>query len=98
MNDSPSPITEPATTIASRARGVGKFGVLGMAAAAICCALPVLLSSGLVATAVGAGTGRWLLTALGLGLIVVALTRRRRRCSLQKESDDSPENTLTARK
>lgn len=55
---------------------IGTFGLIGaVAAAVVCCAGPVLVSSGVVATAVGWGTGAWLAILFGFSLVVVAVRR-----------------------
>ena len=79
MNDPRYSPARSRPTIAGRSAGVGAIGAVGAAAAMICCAMPLVLSSGAVAAAVGVGTGAWLLTAMGVGLVIVALARRQRR-------------------
>lgn len=82
MNDPRS--SHARSTVARRSAGVGAIGAVGAAAAVICCATPLLLSSGAVAAAVGVGTGAWVLTATGVGLALVALARRKRRaCTMR---------------
>ncbi len=60
------------------------IGVVGLAAGAlgICCALPTLLSLGLVGAVVGLSMSSWLLVILGLGAAAFGgwrwLTRRHR--------------------
>jgi hypothetical protein len=47
-------------------------------AAALCCALPLLLSAGVATALAGLGLGNWLIVLLGAGLAVVGIGRIRR--------------------
>ncbi|MGI8795445.1 MAG: hypothetical protein ACR2IR_02465 [Acidimicrobiia bacterium] len=57
--------------------------VLAGAAAALCCAVPVLAAAGFFAALAGIGLRSWLLVAAGLLVVTAALSRwrhRSRRC------------------
>ena len=47
--------------------------------AALCCALPLLLSAGVATALAELGLGNWLIVLLGAGLAVVGIGRVRRR-------------------
>jgi membrane protein implicated in regulation of membrane protease activity len=68
---------------------------VGMLAVVVCCAGPVLVGSGVLATAAGIGAGSWLLSLAGAAILAVAGWRWRRRTTDQ--SNHSTETTTRER-
>ncbi len=65
----------------------------GVLAAVICCAGPVLVGSGVIATVAGVGAGSWLLMVAGLAILGVAGWRWLRRTT----GRNSPSTETTTR-
>jgi hypothetical protein len=86
-----TPPAEPSALICERGL---LLAFAGVAAAGVCCGLPILGSLGVAGVVVGAGTGSWLIAAAASITAVIGMVRWRRRRSCHSTTGTSSERAV----